>query len=99
MNFSDLQLDVAAVCKKYGVKTMAVFGSFARGDARSDSDLDMLVEFDGEDSLFDRFMGLKETLEASAGRAVDLLTPASLRNPVFQRIVKREQLPVWTSAA
>ncbi len=99
MNFSDLHLDVAALCKTYGVKTMAVFGSFARGDATKDSDLDVLVEFAGEDRLFDRFMGLKETLEGSTGRTVDLLTPGSLRNPVFQRIVNRELVPVWTSAA
>lgn len=98
MNFSDLHLDVAPLCKTYGVKTMAVFGSFARGDATNDSDLDVVVEFAGEDRLFDRFMGLKETLEASTGRTVDLLTEGSLRNPVLLRIVKREQLPVWTSA-
>ncbi len=99
MNFADLHLDVAALCKAYGVKTMAVFGSFARGDATKDSDLDVVVEFAGEDRLFDRFMGLKEDIEASAGRPVDLLTRGSLRNPVFERIVNREQLHVWTSAA
>ena len=99
MNFTDLHLDVTALCKAYGVKHMAVFGSFARGDAGMDSDLDVVVEFAGEDRLFDRFMGLKETLEASTGRTVDLLTRSSMRNPVFQRILNRELLPVWTSAA
>jgi predicted nucleotidyltransferase len=99
MNFSDLHLDVAPLCRRHRVQSLAVFGSFARGDARVDSDLDMLVEFAGDDHLFDRFTGLQSDLESVAGRRVDLLTAQSLRNPVFRRVVAREQLPVWTNAA
>lgn len=95
MTFADLKLDLQALCAAHGVKTLEVFGSFARGDAREDSDLDLLVEFDGQDKYFDRFMGLKEALEAGARRPVDLLTGSSLRNPVFRRVVAREKVPVW----
>jgi uncharacterized protein len=99
MNFNDLHLDLAPLCRACRVKSLAVFGSFARGDAGPQSDLDLLVEFAGEDHLFDRMMDLKCGLEAAAGRPVDLLTAGSLRNPVFRRVVSREQIPVWTSAA
>ncbi|MFZ4763474.1 MAG: nucleotidyltransferase family protein [Roseimicrobium sp.] len=99
MTFADLQLDLPAVCTAHGVKSLEVFGSFARGDARDDSDLDVLVEFDGQDRYFDRFMGLKEALEAAAHRRVDLLTSQSLRNPVFKRVIAREKVPVWKSNA
>jgi predicted nucleotidyltransferase len=58
----------------------------------------MLVEFDGTERYFDRFMGLKEALEAGAHRPVDLLTSKSLRNSVFKRMVEREKVPVWTRA-
>lgn len=97
MTFADLKLDLRALCTAHGVKRLEVFGSFARGDARPDSDLDMLVEFEGHERYFDRFMGLKEALESSARRRVDLLTSGSLRNPVFQRVLSREKVPVWTS--
>src|SRR3954468_11330035 len=77
MTFADLKLDLPALCMAHGVKRLEVFGSFARGDAREDSDLDVLVEFEGQERYFDRFMGLKEALERSAGRRVDLLTSTS----------------------
>lgn len=97
MTFADLKLDLPALCAAHGVKSLEVFGSFARGDAREDSDLDVLVEFEGQDGYFDRFMGLKEALETGARRRVDLLTSGSLRNPVFKRVIAREKVPVWTS--
>lgn len=99
MTFADLHIDVAPHCTAHRVKTLAVFGSFARGNATRDSDLDLLVEFLGEDHLFDRFTALQSELQAVAGRSVDLLTENSLRNPVFRRTVARGKLPVWTSAA
>jgi predicted nucleotidyltransferase len=99
MTFADLKLDLPELCASHGVKRLEVFGSFARGDARQDSDLDLLVEFEGQDRYFDRFMGLKEDLEAGAQRRVDLLTIGSLRNPVFKRVVEREKVPVWMSPA
>ena len=97
MTFADLKLDLPVLCAAHGVKSLEVFGSFARGDAREDSDLDVLVEFEGQEKYFDRFMGLKEALESGAGRRVDLLTGGSLRNPVFKRVIEREKVPVWKS--
>jgi predicted nucleotidyltransferase len=76
---------------------LEVFGSFARGDARADSDLDLLVEFQGEERYFDRFMGLKQDLETQLNRKVDLLTSRSLRNPIFKRVIQAEKTPVWTT--
>jgi hypothetical protein len=60
------------------VKSLAVFGSVARAEARPDSDVDFLVEFRGP-TTFRRFMGLKLLLEDMLGRPVDLATHAMLR--------------------
>ena len=61
-----------------GVRRLSLFGSTARGDAREDSDVDFLVEFDGP-ATFDRYMGLKRLLEDVLGRHIDLVTAKSLR--------------------
>ncbi|HEY2154239.1 MAG TPA: nucleotidyltransferase family protein [Isosphaeraceae bacterium] len=72
---------------KFGVKTLAVFGSIARGDAHEGSDVDVLVSFEGE-ATFDNFMGLKLELEDVLGRRVDLLTPPCLGPEMRSRVEK-----------
>jgi predicted nucleotidyltransferase len=74
------------------VKALALFGSLARDEARPESDIDLLVEFDGEPT-FDRFMDLKFFLEDLLGRKVDLVTRAALK-PRMRRIVEREAMHV-----
>jgi len=54
--------------RDFGVRRIALFGSTARGDAREDSDLDILVDFE-KDPTFLSFMGLKAFLEDHLGRA------------------------------
>ncbi len=78
--------------RRYGVKTLAVFGSMARGDDREGSDVDILVTFDGP-ATFDNFMGLKLDLEDLLGRPVDLGTPETLR-PEMQAGIERDLIHV-----
>ncbi|WP_396627480.1 nucleotidyltransferase family protein [Luteitalea sp.] len=68
-----------------GVGALYVFGSVARGDARPDSDVDVLVEFDGP-ATFARFMDLKALLEDTLSARVDLVTRAALRSQLQPRI-------------
>ena len=77
---------------KYGVKSLALFGSMARGDDHEASDVDVLVTFEGK-ATFDNFMGLKLDLEDLSGRRVDLLTPKELR-PAMQAEIEREAINV-----
>ena len=63
---------------KLGVKSVAIFGSVARGEDRPDSDVDILVEFDGR-ATFDRYMDTKFYLEELLGRKVDLVTPKAIK--------------------
>jgi predicted nucleotidyltransferase len=62
----------------YGVKSLRVFGSVARGEATEASDVDVLVEFDGP-ATFRAFMGLKLLLQDLLGGDVDLVTTRALR--------------------
>lgn len=73
---------------RFGVSSIAVFGSFARGQARPDSDLDILVDYreDARPDLFD-FIELKQHLETLFGRPVDLATPEALHRRLRERIL------------
>jgi uncharacterized protein len=81
-----------AVRRDFGVRRIALFGSTARGEARPDSDLDLLVEF-AVGPTFDSFMGLKFFLEDNLGRKVDLVTPDSLK-PRMRPVIEREAVDV-----
>jgi uncharacterized protein len=74
--------------QRFAVSRLGVFGSMARGEAGPDSDVDVLVEFDGPATL-DGFMGLKAELEHLLGMRVDLATPKSLR-PSLLALVKKD---------
>lgn len=76
----------------FGVKTLALFGSVVRGEARPDSDLDVLVEFEGP-ATFDRYMGLKFFLEELLGCRVDLVTRKALK-PRLRPYVEKEAIYV-----
>jgi len=61
-----------------GARRIGVFGSFARGEAQGDSDVDVYVEFDEGKRTYDNFFALHELLENLLGRRVDLVTDKSL---------------------
>lgn len=74
---ADVQREIIAILRRRGVALAGVFGSFARGEQRPDSDLDLLVEFEGRSSLLD-MAGLKLDLQDLLGRRVDIVTPDGL---------------------
>ncbi|OPY38320.1 MAG: Nucleotidyltransferase domain protein [Methanoregula sp. PtaU1.Bin051] len=77
--------------QRFGVSKIGIFGSFARGEERPDSDIDILVAFQKGKKTFDNFMGTKFYLEDLFGRKVDLVTDAALkpllRKPILKDVV------------
>ena len=63
---------------QYHVETLGVFGSYVRGEASEDSDVDLLVSFSETPSMFG-FVELADHLEAVLGRPVDLVTRDALK--------------------
>ena len=74
--------------RRFGVTELALFGSTARGTARPDSDVDVLVSFDGP-ATSQRYFGVQFYLEDLLGRPVDLVTAKALR-PELRPYVERE---------
>jgi hypothetical protein len=72
--------------RRFGVRRLALIGSFARGEQTEESDLDFLVEFDTK--TFDSFMELIFFLEDLFGCSVDVLIADSLRERVRSSIMK-----------
>jgi uncharacterized protein len=73
--------------RSFCVESLALFGSIVRGEARSDSDVDILVEFSKPVGLFG-FIRLKHRLEEILGRPVDLVTRAALKPQLRDRILQ-----------
>jgi uncharacterized protein len=71
----------------YGVSAFFLFGSIVRGEAREDSDIDLIVDFAKPVGLFD-FIGLQERLCAVLGRPVDLVTRAALKPRIRARVLE-----------
>ena len=81
---------IAQICRRYHVKELSVFGSHARGDARPDSDIDFLVEFEPEAPVgLLEYAALMRELSALLGRKVDLVTKKALK-PMVRDAISRE---------
>ena len=76
--------------KKFGVHSLSIFGSVARDQARKNSDVDILVDFEKPVGLFE-FARLQLYLEEALGRKVDLVTPDALRKE-FREDILREAI-------
>lgn len=72
---------------RFKVKSLAIFGSVARDQARSDSDIDLLVEFEVPVSIFE-FLDLRDYLVAILGVPVDLATESALKRQLKDQILK-----------
>ena len=75
------------LASRYGVKRLALFGSFVRGEQRGTSDIDVVVEL--KRPLGFELVDLAERLEREVGRRVDLLTPAGLKSIRVPTVRKR----------
>ena len=91
---------ISAICRRYRISRLDVFGSAARADDfnPASSDADFLVEFapDAHAGL-EAFFGAKAELETLLGRGVDLVEPAALRNPYVLANINRNRESVYAA--
>jgi predicted nucleotidyltransferase len=83
--FETIGRNIEAI-RKFGVKRLGLFGSFARGDQKETSDIDFLVEF--EHKTFDAYMDLKFFLEDLFNCHIDLVTTDAIRPELRVEILR-----------
>jgi len=97
---------VRPVAEKYHLRAVYVFGSYARGEASADSDVDLLVDITGADlSGFFAIGGLYSDLEDALGKKIDVVTTDALTQPyrrmsdqLFYEMVSRERREIYVAA-
>ena len=95
---------IAALRVQFGIARLGIFGSSATPtyvSATSDVEVDVEIDFTdaGGARAFDNYFGLKEALAALLGREIDLITRASISNPIFLREVNATTEVIYAQAA
>ena len=92
MDIVEIKQKAVPILKASGVTRSSLFGSRARGDAREDSDIDMLIEFPKGKSLLD-LISLERKLMKALGKKVDLATYKSV-SPLLQKYIQQDELSI-----
>lgn len=86
---------IVEICRRNNISFCALFGSFARGEATPNSDIDLLVRF--SEPIGWKFYGIAEDLEDALGRKVDLATEKML-NKYIRKSVLRDLQVIYEKA-
>ncbi|MDD5433348.1 MAG: nucleotidyltransferase family protein [Candidatus Pacebacteria bacterium] len=92
MSKQEIAEKIIPILKKQGVKKAALFGSQARGEAKKNSDVDLLVELPKRFGLFE-MGGLKMDLEEALNKKVDLVE-YSVIHPLLKEQILKEQIAI-----
>ena len=87
---SKIMPKIKKILKKNGVVKAGIFGSYARGEQKKNSDIDILIEFDG--SLLD-LVRLENELKKNLKKKVDLLTYRAI-HPLLRKIILKEEIRI-----
>ncbi len=97
MNIEQIKSSVERLCNQHGVKRLNLFGSVARGDHKTTSDMDFLVEFDdSEPKVYSkRFFGLLHSLEDTFHCNIDLLTKRSIKKESLRKRIEEDRICLY----
>jgi len=85
----EIQKKIAPILKEYNITKAGIFGSYARGDFKKKSDVDILIELDDKYDILE-LIGIKLKLEKILKKKVDLVEYATIRKELKKNILKEE---------
>ncbi|SJZ37843.1 hypothetical protein SAMN02745119_00335 [Trichlorobacter thiogenes] len=88
-----LQTHKDEMAQRFGVVSVGLFGSYARGEAREDSDIDIAIEIRSKKKSLGNFLGIRRYLEQQLGKTVDLGIESTLK-PLAREMVAKEIIHV-----
>lgn len=91
-NIESLKQKILPILKKYKITKAGIFGSFARGEQKKKSDIDLLAEINPELSLYN-VIGIKLSLEKAVKRKVDLVEYELIR-PEIKEIILNDEIRI-----
>ena len=101
----EIKRRITPVAQKYNLAAVYLFGSYARGEATPESDVDLLVDLTGSTVKGLIFGSLYNDLEEALGINIDLITVACLNQPIeynsekqFNETVLRERMMIYAAA-
>jgi len=88
-DINKIKQKIIPILKKHNVTRAGIFGSYARGEAKKGSDVDILVEIKEDISLLD-FIGIKHSIEDALGKKVDLVEYHTIKPRIKERVMREE---------
>lgn len=96
LTIDEIREKIRPICEQYKVEKVWLFGSYARGEAREDSDVDLHVKA-SEEMRFLELGGLYADFEESLGKEIDLITKIPEEYKIFRKYVEREAILLYDS--
>ena len=90
---TEIKTKITSIAQRYGIEKVYLFGSYARAEARHESDIDICIEKGKLRTLFE-LSGFCQELEEILGNKVDLVTTASLSND-FREQIEKDMIPIY----
>lgn len=97
MDIEQIKVSVKDLCPQFGVRSLDLFGSVARGDNNNRSDMDFLVEFDDSEpkDYSKRFFGLLHSLEDTFHCNIDLVTVKSIKKKTLRKKIEKDRVSLY----
>lgn len=89
----EIKRTIIKILSGYGAVRISIFGSFARGEERPESDIDIIVRFDHPKSLL-QLIHIEEEVKNAVNRNIDLLTENSI-NPYLIDSIRRDEVVIY----
>ena len=94
LTIDEIRAKIRPICEQYKIEKVWLFGSYARGEACEDSDVDLHVKA-AEEMRFLEFGGFYADLEEALGKEIDLITRIPEEYKIFKKYVERDEILLY----